>query len=132
MGADSQQVQRIYEETVLATLRPKVVINIACAKEKAIVLLADGNVYDFPKNSKPRLVDFPERARGRIKQITAGECHFVAITDHLVWNVYSWSATNSQIPDGLLGRYGKGEDEESIRIPAVVKDIPGRVSRSRD
>ena len=126
LGASSEQVFHIYEQTILSTLHPKVVLGIACAKEKTTILLADGNVYDFPRNSLPRLAQFPDRARGRIVQIAAGESHFVALTDHLVWNMYTWSATGGSITEGVLGRRCK--TDESARTPDVVKDMPGRVS----
>ena len=138
LGANREQVHEIYEETVLTTLAPRIVLNIACAREKTCILLADGNAYDFPRNSLPRLVTFPSRAQGRVEQLQAGDTHFVAITNHLVWNVYTWGSTNGE---GQLGRDvvtssssatneedGDDDESESIKYPGVVKQLPGRVS----
>jgi hypothetical protein len=133
LGANPQQIQEIYEERVMSILRPKIVLNLACAKDKCCMLLADGIVYDFPKNSVPRQIDMPMRAMGQIEQLHAGETHFVAISKHLVWNVYTWGSTNSE---GQLGRdidsSVMDEDtqrKESVNYPGIVKDICARVVR---
>ena len=124
LGADAEEVKAMYGQTVLSTLRPKLVLNIGCARDKACMLLADGNVYEFPRGSLPRLVVMPERAQGRITQLAAGDSHFVALSNHLVWNVYTWG-TSMTVPSGLLGRDVNGD--ESGLVPGVVKDIPARV-----
>ena len=124
LGADREQVQEYYEENVLSILRPKLVVSIACAREKTVVLLGDGNVYEFPKSSLPRLIDLPNRAKGRVEQIAAGDFHFVALTNHLIWNVYTWGTANAE---GQLGRIDPRGNDESFHIPGIVKDLPGKV-----
>ena len=123
LGATEVQATEIFEESVLQTLRPKIVLWIACSKYKAVMLLADGCVYEFPRNSPPSPIKLPDRAVGKVQKVAAGEEHFVAITDHLSWNLYTWGSSNAE---GQLGRETFSED--SIKFPQVVKFLPTKVS----
>jgi len=130
LGADESQVGSIYEETVLSILRPpRLVKTLACGRERALMLLADGRVYQFPNRALPREVEFPPRAEGRVVKLAAGNAHFVALTDHLVWNVYSWGYSTQVVnaaSEELLGR--RLRSAKDARVPGVVPDISARVS----
>jgi alpha-tubulin suppressor-like RCC1 family protein len=110
-------------------LKPNLVVSLACAQYKTLVLLADGNIYEFPRGGLPRRLEMPERASGQVVKIAAGKSHFVAITSHMAWNVYTWGSS-SEVSKEILGReIWKDRPESSAQTPAVVQDLPGRVSQ---
>lgn len=127
LGASPEEIRVIYERTVLSTLRPRLVLGLACAQNRTIILLADGNIYEFPRNGLPRPLDLPKRAVGQVLKIAAGKHHFVALTNHMAWNVYTWGT--SEATSDLLGRtISRDQPELAQSFPSVVEHLPGRVS----
>jgi hypothetical protein len=82
-------------EQIIAILKPQIVQGIAAAADSCALLLADGSVVDFSgRGATPKPVDFPPHA-GRVVAVSAGLQHYVALTDRVLMNTYSWGSKNT-------------------------------------